>query len=182
MLVFKDLEVNKPLIESNLNDPDFAGSWILRPENDGDKTTKDKISEDVLITGQRGRTFDLNVHIKEFRERPVIEFFANIINDDTTRQELAKPIIAAINPETIKAARESAQTSLTELKINLSKLIDEAEKAKRDYEQALPGFDKDNKKDVWQSKQRAANLKAKEAGVNIPYPDAGYFRTSPDNS
>ena len=173
MLEFEGLEINQPFSQDNLNDPDIASPWLFRPEKD-----VEVVKNSDLRLGQRGRTFDLTVVIKEFRKRPLIAFLATLLSDETTRSELSQAIVPAINPADIAASQAEREANLTALKIDLSNLIDKAEQAKREYNQAISTPNEEAKKDQWRSAQRAANLKAQEAGIAMPYPEAGFFRTT----
>ena len=178
MIKIEGLKIRQPF-QGNPERPSLTSHWIARPQNDADKPSKAKVDDNILIAGQRGRTFDLTIEIKEFRKRPIARFFGGLLTNDTTRSQFVQPIVSTIDPATRQAAQALEEANQTALKVALSDLIDKAEQARREYEQATEGPDKEFKKDKLLSAQRTANLKAQEAGIKIPYPEAGFFRISP---
>ena len=173
------LKINKPF-QNNLENPILTSHWIVRPKNDAKNSLEDtgSVVPSQGFVGLRGRTFDLTIEISEFRKRPIAKFLGGLLSDPDKRQQFVTPIVEAVDPATSRDIQAEKANQQVILKEKLGELIDQAEKARREYEAASPGKDKEDKKDFWRSQQRAANLQAWEAGITIPYPDAGLFRTT----
>lgn len=134
---------------------------------------QDKISFD---DGDRARTFDLKILVKEYRDRPVARFFGELLSDETVQENLSSAINAQVNPlerkkaedeekteqQTLQLSYETAVLNARKLELELSKLNDES------TEYALKLLEV-------QAAQSAANRAAQTLGRGLPYPMVGLY-------
>ncbi len=120
--------------------------------------------------------FDADIHIKEYRDRPVAEFFGNLLSDETTRTGLTTALVNGIDPAT-RAAKDAAKEA-ADLKTR-----GEFETALVAAETAIVAYStaKDEEKATklidMESKKRAANRLAEDLGIAMPYPASGTWLT-----
>ncbi len=122
--------------------------------------------------GKLARSYDFSVTIKEFRKRPVAQFFGDALSDGDTRSSLASTLLGEIDPYTkAKAKEEETKVQLAALGV-YEQARHDAELAIIEYQNAS-ATDKASKLLNMDFKKRAANRAADRAGVTQPYPDKG---------
>jgi hypothetical protein len=120
--------------------------------------------------------FDAYVQVKEFRKRPVAEFFGNLLTDDTTRTGVTTALMNAVDPGTREAKQEAADTAKLKLRGEYEAALVAAETAVAAYatakaeEQAVKFID-------MEAKKRAANRIAETLHLSLPYPASGTWIT-----
>ena len=120
--------------------------------------------------------FDAYVNVKEFRDRPVAQFFGDLLSDDTTRSGLTTALVNELDPATRAAKSAEKETADHKARTEFETALVAAEGAIAAYANA-----KEEEKAVklidMESKKRAANRLAESIGLPMPYPSSGTWLT-----
>lgn len=141
--------------------------------------------------------FDFDVTIKEFRRRPITEFFADVLSDEGFQKSATESVLDLIDPATIAQNQKEKEDELNEARGSLDEAIVEAENERDmldELEVALEVMESADEPDLvkiaeqnrkirsqrrtLESKQRAANRAAIELSIDLPYPAQGLFLQS----
>ena len=125
---------------------------------------------------QIARSFDLEVTVTEFRERPLVEFLGDVLADEGTRSGLTSAVVAAIDPATRAVARESAIVAAEKAQEAFEAAYIAAEMAIAAFNEKVDSDPGKAKAHIeMEAKKRAANRSAKALGRPVPYPDSGLW-------
>ena len=126
--------------------------------------------------GDRARTFDLQILIKEFRDRPVARFFGELLSDDDTRQGIASAITSRINPAELQEAAEEETNQTQMLRVSLETALLAVRRQEIELSALPAGSNELRIKELEvQAAKTSANRVANELGQGLPYPSEGLF-------
>lgn len=120
--------------------------------------------------------FDAHAQIKEFRKRPVAEFFGNLLSDDTARTGATTALMNAVDPGTRATLAAAEDTARLKLRGDYETALIAAETAIAGYANAKEE-DKAVKFIDMEGKKRSANRIAESLGLALPYPSSGTWIT-----
>ncbi|RLA48032.1 MAG: hypothetical protein DRR42_17155 [Gammaproteobacteria bacterium] len=120
------------------------------------------------------RTFDIDISIIEYQNRPWVKFWGEVFSDKEVQKGVSSAIVDSIDPAKQQEAAEiKAAEKLALMKTYETARI-EAEKAIIVYNSASDA-DKPTKFIDMESKKRTANRIADELEVALPYPSSGLW-------
>lgn len=134
-----------------------------------------KVVENALDDGDVARTFDMSVDIKEFRKRPIAEFFGDVLSQEAVQTGIVSALDAQFNPATRKATSDAEAAKALEVQTALEDTIVAAHTAQATYENPASAAEKATAYVSMEAARRKANRLADQLGVPLPFPGSGVW-------